>query len=240
MTTMTAPAHMLVAYEDKLGQGASKFVQAVTAYPKRMKKRERVKGRSMVPQVERVSNAPTPERVAQAGEALETTDMPPYVVRVTGVTERYQRQLGQDAVLILSRFQELADVANRSRGLTAGYDGNKVDSSSGDFQNMSERQRASLADFHEAWNAMGDDFRRLAAELLLEVPTQFSKDGEKARGAVTIGHELCNYAGKQQAHAAVVAALRILSWRLSELMGGRIPVRRPRRAQAEGVALQVS
>lgn len=229
MTTLTAPAGMLVAYETKLGQGAAKFREKVLTYPKRLKP-EKVKGKSTVPQVERVSNAPTPERAAHAGEALETTLMPPHVTRIVGPADKFRKQLGADVVLVLARFQELAGHSLSSRGMTAGYDGTVVDSSPSDFQHISERQRAGMEDFRRAWDGLGEEFRTLAAELLLEIPVRFTKDGEKARDAVTIGRELCNYAGDQQARAAAVTALRLLSWRISELMGGRIPVRRVRRA----------
>lgn len=223
MTTLTAPASMLAIHEIKIGQGAARIIEQMRNYPKRVKPLRPVKGASTVPTVS--LRKPTPEREAKAQDIVESAS-PPFNTQIVSVYQRYAKQLGRDVVLVLDQFYELAQRAGSQPRMSAKYDGITVDQSRTSFSHVTEAQRASIEDYNRMLGEIGESYRRLIQELVLEEAIV----GERARSYAEIGRELCGYSQDQPCRAAAVAALRLLAWRIQELMGGKVPVRRTSRA----------
>lgn len=224
MTTLTATPALLAYHETKIGQGASKFIEAVRTYPKRVKPK---KGRSTVPQVplSKEMREPTPQRAEKATE-VRRSESPPFNSQILLAYQKFHKQLGREVVMVLDEFYELAQRANSLPRMAAKYDGIGVDQSRSAFSHVSDSQSASMEDFRQMWSALGPHYRRLITELMFEDAIA----GEKARSYADIGRELCGYAQDQPCRAAAVAALRLIAWRIQELMGGKVPVRRLSRA----------
>lgn len=224
MTTLTAQPGMLMAHEIRIGQGAAKLIEQMRAYPKRVKPK---RGRSTVPQVSlpKEMREPTPQRVEKAA-GTRRADAPPFNTQIVSPHQKFLKQLGRDTVNILDRFVELADSANRTPRMTAKYDGITVDSSRSDASFFTDADLTRREEFQAMWGQLGPEYRKLITELVLEQAVV----GDMPRPYAEIGRELCGYSADQPCRASAVTALKMLAFRLQELMGGKVPVRRTKHA----------
>jgi hypothetical protein len=221
MTTLCASPALLANHQQKQKGGIAAFIG--TVYPPRLEKRRQKKGRSLVPQVPLPAELrePTPERAAKSMD-IRRSEVPPFNSQILSAYQKFHKQLGGDVLMVLDEFYDLAQRANSVPRMSAKYDGITVDQSRTAFSHVTEAQRASMEDFHRIWGGMGPNYQRLITELLFEQPIA----GERARSYPEIGRELCGYAQDQPCRATVVGALRLIAWRIQELMGGKVPVRR--------------
>ncbi len=212
---------MLAAYEDRIGQGAQKFMEAVKRYPTRLKAK---KGRSTVPQVslpDASLREPTPQRAEKAAGTRRAA-VAPNAMQITSPHQKFLKQLGEDAVRTLDRLVELDAAANRSPRMTAKYDGITVDSSRTAALPFTDLELSRKEEFRRIWAQLGPHYQRMVSELVFERGIL----GDAARSYLDVGRELCGYETEQTRKGAAVAALRMLAWRIEELMGGKVPVRR--------------
>lgn len=221
MTTLTAPSNMLAAYEDKIGQGAAKFLEAVRTYPKRVKPK---RGRSTVPQVPLPDislREPTPQRAEKAA-GTRRAEGPPFNSQIVSPHQKFLKQLGGEAVAVLDRLVEMAEAANKLPRMTAKYDGITVDSSRAHALPFTDADLQRKQAFAKIWDQLGPHYQRTISELVFEIGIA----GGQPRPYHEIGRELCGYASEQTGKGAAIAALRLLAWRVQELFDGKVPVRR--------------
>ncbi len=178
---------------------------------------------------------PTPERAAHATDISKSKN-PPFNSQINSAYQKFQKQLGPDAVMILDRLCELAHQAGSPR-ITASYSGVVVDQSYTPGSNLTERARAANDEFRRIWGSMPPEVQGLVAELVLELPIgpvptkngtmpEIPVVGDRHRSYAAIGRDLCGYSDDRRGMGATVGALRIISWLVREAMGGRVPARR--------------
>jgi hypothetical protein len=172
--------------------------------------------RLAAPKTEVLSD-PTPER---AGKAIEVAKAPsvPFNSQILGAAQKYAKQLGPEAMLILEQFYSIGIRGMNSRGLTASYDGFKVDVSRTSYEHLGASERDAHEQFMDAMARMPPELRRIAVEMVLETPP----DGKVApRKPVEIGEAVSGYTDHRRAHGAAVALLRAISWCIQPALGSR-------------------
>ena len=171
---------------------------------------------------------PTPERATRAKEAgasATQTKVPPFNSQILGPIQRFTQQLGPEVMMVLERLYEVGQKGEHSRGLTAGYDGIKVDSSRATYQHLSEAESQAHAHLLEAMATMPPELQRFARELVLEnigMEVNFTRGAEprRSRSIPEIGSELSGESKDgRYASGAVVATLKIIAWCVQRELG---------------------
>jgi hypothetical protein len=214
VNTITATPALLSRHQ---AMGRQDFLR--TNFPPRVKRRAKRNAGLAIQQPAPIDNTPTPERLSRAGDRAVKSASPPFVTIIADAALKFQKQLGQDIVLTLSYLQEAASALDTSKGLTASYSGMSVDQSQTEYSHISDRQRIQAEDFRQVWHQLGPNFQRIARELVLE-------NGDGAKSLDDIGRELSGYEDARRARGGITTALRMLSWRIQELLGGHVPVGR--------------
>lgn len=160
---------------------------------------------------------PTPERAEKAVEVVKAKAVP-FNSQILGAAQKYAKQLGPEAMLILEQFYAIGIRGMNSRGLTASYDGFKVDVSRTSYEHLGASERDAHEQFRDAMARMPPELRRIAVELVLETPP----DGHSApRTPVKVGEAVSGYTDHRRAHGAAVALLRAISWCIQPALGSR-------------------
>jgi hypothetical protein len=147
---------------------------------------------------------PTPQRVEKADPgAVVAVTSPPFNSRVLPLVTRYADRLGPDIVLALEQFAEMRAKGQGKRGLTAGYDGFKVDTSRTDYSHLTPAESKAHNRFHRVMQALPAELRPIVTELLFD---------EEGRKPLTIARELSGYDSEHHQRGALVTALRIIAW----------------------------
>lgn len=159
---------------------------------------------------------PTPERVEQAEVgAVVQTKTPPFNSRVLPLLQRYADRLGPEAVLVLEKLYEVGRKGAGGRGLTAGYDGIKVDASRVSFEHLTAAESDAHNLFHAAMQRMPRDLRPVVLELLFE-------EG-RGRKPMDVIAEFSGYECEKHRRGSLITLLKIVAWCVQEefLKGGR-------------------
>lgn len=214
MNTLVANPGMLKAMR-RLSKDAAiqKFLQKAAAGKLKVAK-EPDAGRSKAPGPSLAD--PTPERAAQSeAGAVQKVTTPPFNTRVVPVVSRYADRLGPETLLALESLYELGRKGEVKRGLTAGYDGFKVDVSRTSYAHLTPAESAAHEKFRRSMACLPPELRRVVMELLFD-----EADGRKP---LEIARELCRYDGEHHQRGALVATLRIIAWcvRAELAKGGR-------------------
>lgn len=169
---------------------------------------------------------PTPERAIRA-EAVMPTKVPPFNSQILGPAQRFAKQLGPETMMVLERLHEIGIKGDGSRGLTAGYDGIKVDSSRTSYDHLSAAERSAHAQLRAAMTAMPAELQAFARELVLEnvgmeVNSARGAPPRRSRSVNEIGAEISGYySDSRYTTGAVVATLRIIAWCVQKELGVR-------------------
>ncbi len=161
----------------------------------------------------------TPERAAkEEPQAVALVQAPPFNAHILGVVNRYAQQLGQETVMVLERLYELYAKGGGSRGLTAGYDGIKVDVSRTSYDHLTAAEAEAHNALQRAMRTMPKELRHYAAELVLE-----DRPPGRWRGTGAVAEEVTSYRDRGAHPGAIVALLKVIAWCVqTELsMGGR-------------------
>lgn len=212
MTKMVAPEAMLRRFRKMRRQeGIQAFLQAASK-PRTIQQRLTNRPVKTEPQV-RLSD-PTPERAEKAVE-VQRTAVPPFNSRVLGAAQKFYKHLGPETMMVLERLYEVGSKGETSRGLTAGYDGVKVDSSRISYEHLSVSQREAHEIFRAAMATMPPELQRYAREIIME-------DGrDKPRTMADVGSEISGYEDHRRAIGATVATMKIIAWCVQKELGVR-------------------
>lgn len=144
------------------------------------------------------------ERQAVQPREVEIAKAPPFNAIVGGAVLKYAKQLGPDEVYHLEALYKLNARGLHSRGLTAAYDGTRVDSSRGSYQHLNASERDAHELLTRIMRAMPIELKRITQELIFdEMPN---------RKAVELGAAVTGYDDDRRNIGAVVALLRVIAW----------------------------
>ena len=160
---------------------------------------------------------PQPERLRKADGDFITANAPPFTNRIEAPYQRYRANLGDAEVLALDALYDLgAKALSGGYGkLVAGYDPDRISGSRQPSSHLSEAQRGSYARFYDIWDHLDNGLRGVAYDLVFEMTRP---DREKPLTVAEVGRALSGYADERRAIGAAVASLRILAWRIIQLM----------------------
>lgn len=167
---------------------------------------------------------PTPERAVRA-EAVMPTKAPPFNSQILGPVQRFTKQLGPETMMVLERLYEVGIKGNSSRGLTAGYDGIKVDGTRASYQHLSEAEAEAHEQFRAAMNTMPLELQHYVRELVIEnvgmeINSARGAPPRRSRSVAEIGGEICGYTSDSRyTTGAVVAMLKIAGWCVQRELG---------------------
>lgn len=186
--------------------------------------------------VETAIGALTPERAAQSEpEAIQKVQAPPFNMRVMPLLQRYAERLGPEALLTLEKLYEVGRKGAGSRGLTAGYDGIKVDASRSSFEHLTAAESDAHDLFHRAMHRMPRELRAIVLEVLFEEGGPQIKDsqGYRARKPLEVIRDTFDLNNEQYQRAGLVTLLKIVAWcvQVEFLKGGRHGKGRKRQQQ---------
>lgn len=226
MTKMIAPEAMLRRFRKMRRQeGVQAFLQAATK-PRAIQQRLPSRPPKPLPAPVEKLGEPTPERAVRA-EAVMPTKVPPFNTQILGPVQRFTKQLGPETMMVLTRLYEAGVKESTSRGLTAGYDGVKVDSSRMSYNHLSEAERLDHELFRNALTTMPPELQRYARELVIEnvgmeVNSARGAPPRRSRSVNEIGMEISGYTSDTRyTTGAVVATLKIIAWCVQKELGVR-------------------
>lgn len=171
---------------------------------------------------ERVHAVPTgqpqPERLKKADGGFSTSVTPPFVNRIQAPYQRYAANLGSAELLALDALYEMGAQALSSSyaRLTSKYEpGTGEASSNRDFSHMGEAQSRAYNQFHDLWGQIDEGLRRVAFDLVFEMTRP---DKDRPLTTSEVGREVSRYQDERRAIGGAVTALRILAWRVLQIM----------------------
>jgi hypothetical protein len=227
LTQLVAPPALLRRFKAmRRTEGIHAFIKAAE---KQVRIQQRLPARPVKTQApappppERMGD-PTPERAIRA-EAVMPTKVPPFNSQILGPVQRFAKQLGPETMMVLERLCEVGIQGGNSRGLTAGYDGIKVDSSRTGYQHLSDAESAAYEQFRVAMGNMPPELQLYAKELVLEnigeeINSARGAPPRRSRSVAEIGGEITGYTSDSRyTTGAVVATLKIIAWCVQRELG---------------------
>jgi hypothetical protein len=219
MALLEAPAALKRQFmKRRQEEGVRKFLHQAASkkITQRLPSKARSKSAAFTKLVENLGQ-PTVARAEKAIEVVEAK-APPFNSQVLGAVQKFAKQLGPETMMVLEDFFRSGVVGETSRGLTASYDGFKVDSSRVSFDHMSVNERTSYERFRAIMATMPTELQAYARELVLEIPRT---PHSPLRTPEEIGSEVTGYTDHRRALGAAVALLRVIGWCARSAQGRR-------------------
>lgn len=206
--TLEAPRALRRRHEKiKRQDGLRAFLAAVKANPVQQQLPGKKRRPKAPPEPSEKLGVPTAEREAKALE-VSSPNAPPFNSQILGAAQKFAKQLGPEAMLILEQFYRVGVKGSGSRGLTASYDGHKVDTSRAGYEHLSVAEQDAHESFRIAMQAMPPELRAYALEMVME-------EGSPRKPA-EIGTEISGYTDERRGIGAAVATLKIIAWCVRE------------------------
>jgi len=215
---LEAPRALRRRYEKiRRNEGLHAFLRAVEKSTVQQRLPSKVVSKSVpLPKVEALGE-PTPQRAEKAAAVVKAAALP-FNSQVLGAAQKYAKQLGPETMIVLEHLYTMGVRGLNSRGLTASYEGSKVDVSRTDYEHLGASERDAHERFRDVMATMPPELQKLVWELVMEAPSA----GQSApRKPVEVGGAVTGYVDSRHGHGAVVAILRIISWCVQPALGNQ-------------------